>query len=213
MAKVPSAAIFRLVTYLRILEDLEARGIHRTSSEQLAEEAQVTAFQVRKDLSYFGSYGTRGVGYTVPVLRRELRQILGLNRRWGLCIVGLGRLGQAIADYPGFSEIFELRGLFDHDPAKRGLRFHGLAVESMEELPRAVAERRIEIGLLAVPAEAAQGVARRLVEAGIKAILNFAPIVLEVPREVAVENVDFLAGLSRLSFFVLNPRLREEMIG
>ncbi|WP_027882382.1 redox-sensing transcriptional repressor Rex [Meiothermus rufus] len=213
MAKVPSAAISRLVTYLRILEDLEARGINRTSSEQLAEEAQVTAFQVRKDLSYFGSYGTRGVGYTVQVLRRELRQILGLNRRWGLCIVGMGRLGQAIADYPGFSEIFELRGLFDHDPAKLGLTFHGLAVESMENLPRAVAERRIEFGLLAVPADSAQAVANRLVESGIKGILNFAPIVLEVPKEVAVENVDFLAGLSRLSFFVLNPKLREEMIG
>ncbi|RDI96204.1 redox-sensing transcriptional repressor Rex [Meiothermus sp. QL-1] len=213
MARVPSAAISRLVTYLRILEELEARGIHRTSSEQLAEEAQVTAFQVRKDLSYFGSYGTRGVGYTVQVLRRELRQILGLNRRWGLCIVGMGRLGQAIADYPGFSEIFELRGLFDHDPAKWGLHFHGLAVEGMEHLPRAIHERRIEFGLLAVPAEAAQAVANRLVESGIKGILNFAPVVLEVPKEVAVENVDFLAGLSRLAFFALNPRWREEMLG
>jgi len=213
MAKVPSAAISRLVTYLRILEDLEARGINRTSSEQLAEEAQVTAFQVRKDLSYFGSYGTRGVGYTVQVLRRELRQILGLNRRWGLCIVGMGRLGQAIADYPGFSEIFELRGLFDRDSSKITTTFRGLQVESMDNLPRAVAERRIDFGLLAVPADSAQAVADRLVESGIKGILNFAPAVLEVPKEVAVENVDFLAGLSRLSFFVLNPKWREEMIG
>lgn len=213
MAKVPSAAISRLVTYLRILEDLEARGINRTSSEQLAEEAQVTAFQVRKDLSYFGSYGTRGVGYTVQVLRRELRQILGLNRRWGLCIVGMGRLGQAIADYPGFSEIFELRGLFDRDPGRITSTFRGLRVEGMENLPRAVAERRIDFGLLAVPADSAQAVANRLVESGIKGILNFAPAVLEVPKEVAVENVDFLAGLSRLSFFVLNPKWREEMIG
>jgi len=213
MAKVPSAAISRLVTYLRILEDLEARGINRTSSEQLAEEAQVTAFQVRKDLSYFGSYGTRGVGYTVQVLRRELRQILGLNRRWGLCIVGMGRLGQAIADYPGFSEIFELRGLFDRDSSKITTTFRGLQVESMDNLPRAVAERRIDFGLLAVPVDSAQAVADRLVESGIKGILNFAPAVLEVPKEVAVENVDFLAGLSRLSFFVLNPKWREEMIG
>lgn len=213
MAKVPSAAISRLVTYLRILEDLEARGIKRTSSEQLAEEAQVTAFQVRKDLSYFGSYGTRGVGYTVQILRRELRQILGLNRRWGLCIVGMGRLGQAIADYPGFSEIFELKGLFDRDPSKITATFRGLQVESMDNLPRAVAERRIEFSLLAVPADSAQAVADRLVESGIKGILNFAPAVLEVPKEVAVENVDFLTGLSRLSFFVLNPKWREEMIG
>jgi len=153
------------------------------------------------------------VGYTVQVLRRELRQILGLNRRWGLCIVGMGRLGQAIADYPGFSEIFELRGLFDRDPSKITTTFRGLQVESMDNLPRAVAERRIDFGLLAVPADSAQAVADRLVESGIKGILNFAPAVLEVPKEVAVENVDFLAGLSRLSFFVLNPKWREEMIG
>lgn len=213
MARVPNAAISRLVTYLRILEDLEAKGINRTSSEQLAEEAQVTAFQVRKDLSYFGSYGTRGVGYTVQILRRELRQILGLNRRWGLCIVGMGRLGQAIADYPGFSEIFELKGLFDRDPSKFDMTVRGMHIESLENLPRAIAEKRIEFGLLAVPADSAQAVANRLVESGIKGILNFAPIVLEVPKEVAVENVDFLTGLSRLSFFVLNPKWREEMIG
>lgn len=213
MARVPSAAISRLVTYLRILEDLEAKGVNRTSSEQLAEEAQVTAFQVRKDLSYFGSYGTRGVGYTVQILRRELRQILGLNRRWGLCIVGMGRLGQAIADYPGFSEIFELKGLFDRDPAKFNMNIRGMPIESLDSLPQAITEKRIEFGLLAVPADSAQAVANRLVESGIKGILNFAPIVLEVPKEVAVENVDFLTGLSRLSFFVLNPKWREEMIG
>ena len=123
--KVPEAAISRLITYLRILEELEAQGVHRTSSEQLGELAQVTAFQVRKDLSYFGSYGTRGVGYTVPVLKRELRHILGLNRKWGLCIVGMGRLGSALADYPGFGESFELRGFFDVDPEKVGRPVRG----------------------------------------------------------------------------------------
>jgi redox-sensing transcriptional repressor len=211
--KIPSAAISRLVTYLRILEELEGRGINRTSSEQLAEEAQVTAFQVRKDLSYFGSYGTRGVGYTVQILRRELRQILGLNRKWGLCIVGMGRIGQALAYYPGFSEIFDLRGFFDADPAKHGIKIGHLAVAGLADLPRAVSEGRIEFGLIAVPGEAAQSVADKLVEAGIKGILNFAPVVLEVPKEIAVENVDFLAGISRLAFFVLNPKWREEMIG
>jgi redox-sensing transcriptional repressor len=213
MAKVPSAAISRLVTYLRILEDLESKSVSRTSSEQLAEEAHVTAFQVRKDLSYFGSYGTRGVGYTVQVLRRELRQILGLNRKWGLAIVGMGRIGQAIADYPGFNEIFDLRGLFDRDPTKYSLALNGLSVESMESLPGAVKERRIEFGLLAVPVNSAQEVANRLVESGIRGILNFAPVVLEAPKEVVVENVDLLAGLSRLSFFALNPKWREEMFG
>lgn len=210
--KVPSAAISRLVTYLRILEELEAKGIHRTSSEQLAEEAQVTAFQVRKDLSYFGSYGTRGVGYTVPVLKRELRHILGLNRRWGLCIVGMGRLGSALADYPGFGESFELRGFFDVDPEKIGRPVRGGVIEPLELLPQRV-PGRIEIALLTVPREVAQEAADRLVAAGIKGILNFAPTVLEVPKEVAVENVDFLAGLARLSFAILNPKWREEMMG
>lgn len=210
--KVPKAAIGRLVTYLRLLEELEARGIHRTSSEQLAEGAQVTAFQVRKDLSYFGSYGTRGVGYTVPVLKRELRHILGLNRRWGLCIVGMGRLGSALADYPGFGESFELRGFFDVDPAKIGRPVGQKGViEPMEALPQRV-PGRVEIALLTVPREAAQEAADLLVRAGIKGILNFAPVVLEVPKEVVVENVDFLAGLTRLSFFILNPRWREEMM-
>ena len=210
--KVPSAAISRLVTYLRILEELEAKGVHRTSSEQLAEEAQVTAFQVRKDLSYFGSYGTRGVGYTVPVLKRELRHILGLNRKWGLAIVGMGRLGSALADYPGFGESFELRGFFDVDPEKIGRRVRDGVVEPVDLLPQRV-PGRIEIALLTVPREAAQEAADRLVAAGIKGILNFAPTVLEVPKGVAVENVDFLAGLARLSFAILNPKWREEMMG
>jgi redox-sensing transcriptional repressor len=213
MAKVPSATISRLVTYLRVLEELEARGVTRTSSEQLAEESQVTAFQVRKDLSYFGSYGTRGVGYTVQVLRRELRQILGLHRRWGLCIVGMGRLGQALAHYPGFGAQFELRAFFDIDPEKHRLVFRGLPVRPLEELPEQVSEAQIDFGLITVPPQAAQGVADLLVRSGIRGILNFAPVVLEVPREVPVENVDFLAGLSRLAFFALNPRWREEMIG
>ncbi|MDT7910158.1 redox-sensing transcriptional repressor Rex [Thermus sp.] len=210
--KVPSAAISRLITYLRILEELEAKGIHRTSSEQLAEEAQVTAFQVRKDLSYFGSYGTRGVGYTVPVLKRELRHILGLNRRWGLAIVGMGRLGSALADYPGFGETFELRGFFDVDPEKIGKPVGRGVIEPMEALSQRV-PGRIEIALLTVPREAAQEAADQLVRAGIKGILNFAPVVLEVPKEVAVENVDFLAGLTRLAFFILNPKWGEEMVG
>ncbi len=211
--KIPNATISRLVTYLRILESLEERGVNRTSSEQLAEEAQVTAFQVRKDLAYFGSYGTRGVGYTVQVLKRELRQILGLNRKWGLCIVGMGRLGQALADYPGFGETFELRAFFDVDPEKVGQRIRGIEVQHLNDLARTVAEQHIEVGLVTVPAEAAQVVADRLVEAGVRGILNFAPVVLEVPKEVAVEYVDFLAGLSRLSFFILNPKWREEMMG
>lgn len=211
--KIPSAAISRLVTYLRILDELESVGVLRTSSDYLAQEAQVTAFQVRKDLSYFGSYGTRGVGYTVPVLRRELRYVLGLHRRWNLAIVGMGRIGQALAHYPGLAGTFELMGLFDTDPQKLGQPLGSLTIQPVDELAASVASRRIEVGLIAVPADNAQEVANQMVEAGLRGILNFAPVVLDVPREVVVENVDFLAGLTRLSFFLLNPRLHEEMMG
>jgi len=206
--RVPDATISRLVVYLRVLEELEKRGVKRTSSEQLADEAKVTAFQVRKDLAYFGSYGTRGVGYSVPLLKNEIRKILGLSRKWRLAIVGMGRLGQALADYPGLSEAFEPVGFFDVDPAKVGKQLARGTIEPLDALEDAVRERGIEIGVIAVPAEAAQEVADRLVKAGVKAILNFAPVVLE-PAGVPVENVDFLAGLARLTYFATRERGEE----
>lgn len=213
MAKIPDATITRLVRYLRALERMEASGAVRTSSEELARQAGVTAFQVRKDLAYFGSYGTRGVGYTVPVLRRELRQILGLGRRWRLVIVGMGRLGQALADYPGLSENYELVAGFDVDPEVVGRQVGPVRVRGMDELEATVQGEHVDVALLAVPEAQAQAVAERLVRAGVRGLLNFAPVVLSLPDEVAVENVDFMAGLSRLGFFMLNPRWREEMMG
>lgn len=211
--KVPRAAISRLIIYLRILEQLEHSGYDRTSSEQLAEEARVTAFQVRKDLAYFGSYGTRGVGYAVPTLGREIRQILGLNQRQRLAIIGMGRLGQALSDYAGYGQAFEICGFFDRDPAKQKLRFHGRAVWPVQQLARRVRTERIDIGLITVPASAAQEIADLLVGAGVRGILNFAPEVLETPGGVNVENVDFVAGLTRLSFFMQALPVGEEMRG
>jgi redox-sensing transcriptional repressor len=207
---IPSATISRLVTYLRILTTLEENGINRTSSEDLAEEAQVSAFQVRKDLAYFGRFGTRGMGYTVLTLRRELRRILGLNRKWNAVIIGMGRLGQAIADFPGFSAYdFELRGLFDVDPDKIGMRMHDLTIQHPDELERVVREQGVDMGFITVPVEKAQEAANLLVAAGVKGILNFAPTVLELPDDVVVEPVDFLAGMKRLAFYILNPHLKE----
>jgi redox-sensing transcriptional repressor len=209
-AGIPSATISRLVTYLRILANLEEQGINRTSSDHLAEEAQVSAFQVRKDLAYFGRFGTRGMGYTVLTLRRELRRILGLNRRWNAVIVGMGRLGQALADYPGFSEYdFELKGLFDVDPDKVGRVMRGLTIAHTDQLDRVVREQNVDMGFVTVPVEKAQEAADALVRAGVKGILNFAPTVLEVPPEVVVEPVDFLAGMKRLAFYILNPHLKD----
>ena len=222
---IPSAAISRLVTYLRILEKLESQGINRTSSNDLAERAQVSAFQVRKDLAYFGRFGTRGMGYTVAVLKRELRRILGLTRPWNVVIMGMGRLGQAIAHYPGASDYeFSFVGLFDPDPSKVGLQIRNLEVMHPDHLKDFVRSHQVDMGFIAVPADRAQDVAQLLVEAGVKGILNFAPVVIqpkmlerpgfEPEKEeewegVIVENIDFLAGMKRLAFYILNPGLRE----
>ena len=212
MSTIPTATISRLVTYLRILSELEAQGIKNTSSDQLAEEAQVSAFQVRKDLAYFGRFGTRGAGYTVPTLRRELRRILGLTRAWNVGIVGMGRLGQAIAHYPNFDQYdFSLKAFFDINPERVGEEIKGMKVHHTDDLSQVVKERGVDIGFLTVPQDAAQDAADLLVAAGIRGILNFAPRVITVPSDVHVEPVDFLAGLKRLSFYIVNPQLKEEL--
>ena len=212
MSTIPTATISRLVTYLRILTGLENQGIKNTSSEQLADEAHVSAFQVRKDLAYFGRFGTRGAGYTVPTLRRELRRILGLTRAWSVGIVGMGRLGQAIAHYPNFDQYdFSLKAYFDIDPERVGGEVKGMPVHHVNDMPRVVKEKGVDIGFLTVPHGAAQDAADALVAAGVKGILNFAPSVINVPDDVHVEPVDFLAGLKRLSFYIVNPQLKEEL--
>ena len=218
---IPTAAISRLVIYLRILEALEAANVSRTSSNDLAERAQVTAFQVRKDLAYFGRFGTRGMGYTVPLLKRELVRVLGLNRTWNVVIMGMGRLGQAVANYPGASDYqFGYVGLFDIDPELVGREIRGLKVQHADDLRAFVQTRSVDLGFLAVPPEHAQAAAQTLVSAGIRGILNFAPTMIQPRlisgtsevesewRAVSVENVDFLAGMKRLAFYTLNPHLR-----
>jgi len=213
------------VTYLRILESLEAQDQTRTSSSDLAERAQVTAFQVRKDLSYFGRFGTRGMGYTVPLLKRELMRVLGLNRTWSVVIMGVGRLGQAIANYPGASDYqFSYVGLFDVASSIIGQEIRGLRVRHADDLGEFTRSTPVDLGFLAVPPEHAQAAAETLVAAGIRGILNFAPTIVqprmvgagqpegaepaEEWRNVTIENVDFLAGMKRLAFYTLNPSLR-----
>ena len=203
---VPSATVGRLVTYLRLLTEIEEEGTRTTSSEELATRAHVSAFQVRKDLAYFGWFGTRGAGYTVATLRRELRRILGLTRPWTVAIVGMGRLGQALADYPNFDLYdFRLRAAFDADPAKAGLHVGGLVVEPVSALAERVAELGVDMAFLTVPAPSAQVAADALVAAGVRGILNFAPAVLDVPDTVHVEPIDFLAGLKRLAYHMVGP--------
>ena len=148
MSSVPTATVSRLVTYLRILTLLEAQGVKKTSSEHLADEAQVSAFQVRKDLAYFGRFGTRGAGYTVPTLRRELRRILGLTRPWSAALVGVGRLGEAILHYPNFSDYdFALKGAFDIDSSKVGSRSKGSGFKVWMSFPPSSVKKGSTSGL------------------------------------------------------------------
>ncbi|MEX2534048.1 MAG: redox-sensing transcriptional repressor Rex [Trueperaceae bacterium] len=206
MPAIPSATVSRLVTYLRILARLAEAEVTHTSSGALAKEANVSAFQVRKDLTLFGSFGKRGTGYEVTTLLATLRGILGLSRPWRVAIVGMGRLGQAIADYPNFDQYdFKLKAFFDTDRRKVGTVISGIEVEHPDELPRVVVQREIDIGFITVPQHAAQLAADTLVSAGVRGILNFAPTVISVPQEVHLEPVDFLAGLKRLAFYIQKP--------
>ncbi len=212
MSTIPTATISRLVTYLRILTRLEADEVRKTSSDDLAKEAHVSAFQVRKDLAYFGRFGTRGAGYTVKTLRRELQRILGLTRPWNVAILGMGRLGEALADYPDLDRYdFVLKVGIDIAPERVGTTVGGIPIHHPDDLAGLVEEHAIDIGFLTVPQRAAQDVADLAVAAGIRGILNFAPAVIDVPDDVHVEPVDFLAGLKRLSFYIQNPQLKEEL--
>ncbi|MBI5157066.1 MAG: redox-sensing transcriptional repressor Rex [Acidimicrobiia bacterium] len=199
---VPRVTVQRLPVYLRCLENLPA-GQQRVSSDELAEMAGVLGAKIRKDLSYLGTHGTRGVGYEVEHLKHEIRIELGLTRDWAVVIVGIGNLGRALASYGGFGERrFQVVGLFDIDPVKVGTQIDGLAVESMEGLARAVAARKASIGIIATPAHAAQGVADALAAAGVRSILNFAPTVVKPPEGVDVRRVDLATELQVLTFYL-----------
>jgi len=202
-AAIPAATVSRLITYQRILQELERVGVQTTSSDKLGQLAQVSAFQVRKDLAHFGSFGTRGSGYAVAALHLEVIRILGLDRLRNIAIMGMGRLGQALLDYPNFDrEAFRLVAAFDISSAHVGKRYGELTVQGVEDLPQTVHDRHIELAFLTVPAAAAQAAAGMLVAAGIRGILSFAPAVVTVPPGVRVEPVDLAAGLQRLAYYV-----------
>lgn len=203
MTQIPSATVSRLIAYLRILTSLREQGVERTSSDDLAREAHVSAFQVRKDLAYFGRFGTRGAGYLVASLERELQRILGLNRIWNAAIIGMGRLGSALADYPNMADYgFALKAAFDTDPSKVGTDVAGLRVYAMDDLPRIAKQESIDIALLTVPGSSAQKATEALAKAGVYGILNFSPVILDPPAGVHVESADFLAGLKRVSYYL-----------
>jgi redox-sensing transcriptional repressor len=187
--------------YLRCLVDMSERGTHRVSSEQLAEAAGVNSAKVRKDLSYLGSYGTRGVGYDVEYLIYQVRRELGLEQDWSVAIVGVGNLGHALANYKGFSDRgFRIVALLDADPSTVGEQLGDMVVEHIDDLDRVVKEEQVSIGIVATPAASAQEVCDRLVAAGVTSILNFAPASLQVPQGVSLRKVDLSTELQILSF-------------
>jgi redox-sensing transcriptional repressor len=194
----------RLSVYLRSLNELDAAGVKTISSQSLAEQFQLNAAQIRKDLAYFGEFGVRGVGYYVRDLKRNLRQILGLDRRLGVGIVGAGNLGLALADYPGFmQEGFEILALFDNNPAKVGQKSRsGIGIYDIQELRKHARRDGISIAVIAVPASAAQKVTDQVVSAGIKAVLSFSPGALKVPADVKMKSVDLTVSLESLSFYL-----------
>ena len=200
--RIPAATVARLPLYLRCLGELSA-GQQTVSSDQLATMVGVNSAQVRKDLSHLGSWGTRGVGYSIDELRHQMARALGLTRDWGVAIVGIGNLGSALAHYQGFAERgFAIVGLFDADPRKVGTTVDRIEVEPLDRLEQAVAERSVSIGVVAVPAPFAQEVADRLVAAGVRSILNFAPVVLQLPPDVEVRRVDLSTELQIRSFYL-----------
>jgi redox-sensing transcriptional repressor len=200
--QIPEASVSRLPVYLRALVDLAEQGVHTISSVALADAAGINSAKIRKDLSYLGSYGTRGVGYDVEYLIHQISRELGLEQDWATCIVGIGNLGHALARYAGFSQRgFRIAALFDADVSKVGEQLDGLTITHMDDMDRVVKEEEITIGIVAVPARNAQDVADRLVVAGITSILNFAPTVLAVPDHVSLRKVDLSIELQILSFY------------
>jgi redox-sensing transcriptional repressor len=202
----------RLSVYLRCLNLLDGAGARTISSQALAQQFHLNAAQIRKDLAYFGEFGVRGVGYYVRDLRRHLRQILGLDRKLRVAIMGAGNLGLALADYPGFrQEGFEIAALFDNLSEKVGQQSRGgVPIHDIHDLEKISRRDGIRIAVIAVPAPAAQNVLNLVVASGIRAILNFSPGTLEVPPEVKLKSVDLTVSLESLSFFLAQGETNDE---
>ena len=205
--KISELTTSRLSLYLRCLDELASEGVERISSKAMAEQFALNSAQIRKDLAYFGEFGVRGVGYSINDLRRQLRQILGLNVNRKVAIVGAGNLGLALATYGGFNvNGFRIVGIFDNDPEKIGLSTRsGLKVQDASNLRSAIKNQLVEIVVLAVPALIAEQVFEDVTSAGVRAVLNFAPVRLQPRAGVKIKNVDFSISLESLSYFLAQP--------
>lgn len=205
MRKVAESTIRRLSLYLRLLEEFEGQGIATVSSGALAARGGTTSAQVRKDLSFFGSFGKRGLGYPVLDLVSHLRSILGLDRRYRVAMIGAGKIGSALVQYRGFkARGFDIVAIFDVDPAKIGREWNGLTVRDIRSLEDVLKAQPVDMAVVVTPAEAAQPLADRLVGLGVHAILNFAPVQITVPDEVVVKTVNLALELETLSYALTN---------
>jgi len=206
MRKIADSTVRRLSLYLRFLEEFEGQGVETVSSGALAGRGGTTSAQVRKDLSFFGSFGKRGLGYSVPDLVVSLRQILGLTRHYRVALVGAGKIGSALVQNRGFRRRgFDIVAIFDRDPAKIGHQLDGVMVEDVARLEASLARSTPDIAVLVTPPESAQAVADRLVALGVKSILNFAPLQLDVPADVTVKTVNLALELEALAYHLANP--------
>lgn len=203
---VPDIVVRRLTQYYRALQSCQDAGLEIISSQTLGEMLGVTAAQIRKDLSYFGGFGKQGIGYNVEVLQLQIQRILGLSWEWPMALVGLGNLGRALLHYKAFAEEgFHIVALFDSDPHKIGSHAGGLMIHDDSEIGRLVPEMGVRIALLAVPPEKAQEVTDMMVQAGVRAILNYTPVPLKVPEEVWVRQMDPVAALQSMTFYLTSP--------
>jgi redox-sensing transcriptional repressor len=201
--EIPDIVIRRLPIYVRTLKGLIEQDIRSVSSEELASLIGVTAAQIRRDLSYFGKFGKQGKGYDIAHLSAAIERILKLDRQWPMVLVGMGRLGHAIASYRGFSRSsFTITGLFDSDPEKVGARVNDLAIRPMSEVVESMREERILVGIIATPRTQAQEAADLLIDGGAEAILNYAPVILRVPAHVTVREIDPVSALQSMTYYI-----------
>jgi len=199
---VPDIVVSRLPLYLRSLARLQEEGKEVTSSQELATRLGFSSAQIRKDLSHFGEFGKQGTGYNIAFLKEQLKAILNLDTAWDVALVGVGDLGHALAHYGRFADKgFYIAALFDNDPAKIGTEINGVTVQHIDEMVDTIKNANIRIAILAVPVKVAQQTVEKLVEAGVRAILNYAPITLSVPPEVKVQNIDPIAHLQKMTYY------------
>lgn len=202
-SNIPDIVIGRLPVYLRALTRLSQEGHDVTSSHELGQRLGISSAQIRKDLSHFGGFGKQGTGYQIGYLIEQLRQVLKVNREWEVVLVGAGDLGSALAHYKGFSDRgFRIAYVFDNSPEKVGGKIGGYSIRSSDEMTKIIEENSIRLAMIAVPAEHAQRVADQLIAAGVRAILNYAPINLNVPQDVHVQYIDPVLHMQRMTFYL-----------